>query len=175
MSNQSIFIRIAEPKDIGALSDLAAKTFRQTYAVFNTPENLEGHIDEHFNHTALSLQLANSSIRFYLVFFNDLLAGYLKINTGDAQTEDMPPNDVEIERIYLLEEHQRKGIGGAMIQFAIQEATVWGKERLWLGVWEKNEAAIDFYKKMGFTVFGTHSFMMGDDEQNDYMMGMDIA
>ncbi len=44
------------------------------------------------------------------------------------------------------------------------------KKKVWLGVWEKNENAIAFYNKMGFVRTGTHSFIMGDEEQKDYIM-----
>ncbi|WP_039790739.1 GNAT family acetyltransferase, partial [Paenibacillus riograndensis] len=43
-----------------------------------------------------------------------------------------------------------------------------------LGVWEKNENAIAFYKKMGFVQTGSHSFYMGDEEQIDIIMTTDI-
>ncbi|GAY79036.1 negative regulation of sporulation, septation and degradative enzyme [Sporolactobacillus inulinus] len=41
---------------------------------------------------------------------------------------------------------------------------------VWLGVWEKNEKAIAFYKKFGFVQNGAHSFYMGDEEQTDFIM-----
>jgi diamine N-acetyltransferase len=44
------------------------------------------------------------------------------------------------------------------------------KRKIWLGVWEKNENAIAFYKKLGFEQTGVHSFHMGDEEQMDFIM-----
>ena len=44
------------------------------------------------------------------------------------------------------------------------------KELVWLGVWEHNPRAIDFYKKFGFEKFGTHIFYLGDDAQEDWLM-----
>ncbi|MNW09975.1 Protease synthase and sporulation negative regulatory protein PAI 1 [compost metagenome] len=44
------------------------------------------------------------------------------------------------------------------------------KEKIWLGVWEKNENAIKFYEKMNFVQTGTHSFYMGNEEQIDFIM-----
>jgi len=41
---------------------------------------------------------------------------------------------------------------------------------VWLGVWEENQRAINFYKRNGFKEFGKHSFIVGDDEQTDLMM-----
>jgi ribosomal protein S18 acetylase RimI-like enzyme len=41
---------------------------------------------------------------------------------------------------------------------------------VWLGVWEKNLRAIQFYKKNGFVEFDQHLFILGDDPQTDIMM-----
>jgi len=48
------------------------------------------------------------------------------------------------------------------------------KEIVWLGVWEKNNRAISFYKKWGFEKFGEHSFTLGDDIQNDWLMKKEL-
>jgi ribosomal protein S18 acetylase RimI-like enzyme len=45
---------------------------------------------------------------------------------------------------------------------------------VWLGVWEKNEKAIQFYKKWGFVQFDKHLFQLGDDAQTDIMMKLQL-
>jgi ribosomal protein S18 acetylase RimI-like enzyme len=45
-----------------------------------------------------------------------------------------------------------------------------GLKWLWLGVWEKNIKAMDFYRKNGFETFDQHLFKLGTDEQLDWMM-----
>ena len=45
---------------------------------------------------------------------------------------------------------------------------------VWLGVWEKNERAIAFYRKNGFVAFDTHIFKLGDDEQTDILMKLPL-
>ena len=44
------------------------------------------------------------------------------------------------------------------------------KSKIWLGVWEKNISAIKFYRKLGFKIFSSHDFQLGDDLQTDLMM-----
>ena len=41
---------------------------------------------------------------------------------------------------------------------------------VWLGVWEENVRALNFYKKNGFIEFDKHIFKLGEDEQTDIMM-----
>ena len=44
------------------------------------------------------------------------------------------------------------------------------KQYIWLGVWEKNESALGFYRTIGFIPFGTHVFKLGDELQTDILM-----
>ena len=72
-----------------------------------------------------------------------------------------------IERIYIEIKH---GLGKYMLNKAMEVAMERNKRKVWLGVWEKNENAIAFYKKMGFVQTEAHSFYMGDEEQTDFIM-----
>jgi ribosomal protein S18 acetylase RimI-like enzyme len=45
---------------------------------------------------------------------------------------------------------------------------------IWLGVWEKNHNAIGFYTKNGFITFDKHLFLLGDDQQTDLLMKLEI-
>lgn len=98
------------------------------------------------------------------------IAGYFKINTADTQTEPMGDDALEIERIYIRESFQKQGCGKYVLQQAIAMAQELNKTKIWLGVWEKNENAIAFYKKMGFVQTGAHVFYMGDEKQTDLIM-----
>jgi ribosomal protein S18 acetylase RimI-like enzyme len=43
-------------------------------------------------------------------------------------------------------------------------------EWIWLGVWEKNYKAQQFYARWGFERFSEHTFWMGDDPQVDWLL-----
>lgn len=102
------------------------------------------------------------------------MAGYLKLNIKDAQTETYNDNDLEIERIYILSTFQHKGLGKALFNQALTLANQLSCDSIWLGVWEKNDNAITFYKNLGFHVIDSHIFYMGDEKQTDYIMMMHI-
>lgn len=101
-------------------------------------------------------------------------AGYLKINADDAQSEAMGPQFLEIERIYVAQGFQKHGIGKAMYQKALQYAHQLNKPKIWLGVWEFNDNARQFYRHIGFRQIGSHDFYMGDEKQTDLMMAKNI-
>ena len=49
-----------------------------------------------------------------------------------------------------------------------------GFKAIWLQVWQKNNKAIRFYQKVGFVVYETATFILGDDVQQDFLMRYDL-
>ena len=123
---------------------------------------------------------------FYYFVENEKIIGYFKIildkSSLESQSPVIYPSDfdyknqkgVEIERIYVIKEMKGQGIGRFMIEKTIEIAKTNGFDYVWLGVWADNPAAIAFYQKMGFTVFGEHIFMMGNDAQKDLLMMIEV-
>ncbi|NRG32791.1 GNAT family N-acetyltransferase [Niallia circulans] len=156
--------------DIHKLQDISLETFDETFRNQNSPENMKDYLEKAFNLEQLKKELSNLSSQFYFVYLNKELAGYLKINRMDAQSEQMGEDSLEIERIYIKGKFQKHGIGQVLMNKAIDIAKKESKKKIWLGVWEKNKKAIRFYQKFGFVQTGAHSFYMGNEEQSDYIM-----
>lgn len=166
----TVHIRRCNLEDLLILQEISIQTFTDTFQNQNSPENLKVYLERAYNTEQLQMELSNPSSEFYFIYFNDLHAGYLKINVNDAQSERIADESLEIERIYIRSEFKKKGLGTYLINKAIEIAICKKKKMIWLGVWEKNENAIAFYKKMGFTQIGSHSFYMGDEEQIDFIL-----
>ena len=79
-------------------------------------------------------------------------------------------NRMEVQRLYILRQYKRNGLGTRFMHTAFDMARAQGKSVIWLGVWEHNDAAIAFYKRMGFVQFGSHDFVLGEDRQTDLLM-----
>lgn len=156
--------------DLVALQTLSIKTFTDTFAKDNTPEDLKDYLDQAYTEEKLTSELQNKQSEFYFIYSDDQLAGYLKLNVNDAQTETIEENALEIERIYIDSDFKRLGLGKMLYSKAIERAKALNKTAIWLGVWERNFSAMKFYHKMGFTLVGEHSFYMGEDEQTDLIM-----
>ncbi|MDQ0208662.1 GNAT family N-acetyltransferase [Alkalicoccobacillus murimartini] len=157
-------------KDIELLQKVSIETFNDTFKDQNSPENMEAYLLKAYNLNQLVKELKNESSMFYFIYDEANIAGYLKINVNEAQSEQMSHDRLEVERIYIRKEFQGKGLGKYLIEKAIMTATDLNKKKIWLGVWEENKKAIRFYHKIGFLQTGTHSFYMGDDEQIDLIM-----
>ncbi|TGA96128.1 GNAT family N-acetyltransferase [Sporolactobacillus shoreae] len=157
-------------EDLPILQEISIETYDKTFQDQNSPENMKAYLERAFNVKQLEKELSDSSSEFFFIYLNKELAGYLKVNINDAQSEKMGDESLEIERIYIRYTFQRKGLGKYLINKAMEIARSQNKKNIWLGVWEENENAIDFYKKIGFVQSGAHSFYMGDEEQTDLIM-----
>jgi len=162
--------RKATVEDLELLRTLGIKTFRDTFAPHNTKENMDRYLQEKFNNQVLQAELANLNSEFYFVFQGDVPAGYMKLNKGDAQSENILPNSTELERIYVTKEFQGRGVGKYLLEAALSEAKRNGSTHIWLGVWEHNMNAIAFYERNHFEVFDKHKFWLGEDCQTDLLM-----
>lgn len=170
----NIHIFPADEEHLNTLVDLGRTTFTQTYAKDNTVENLLQYLDDHFNLRQIKSELTNPNSFFYIAQSDNEYLGFLKLNTQDAQTEKTELSAFEVERIYVLNKYKGQGIGKLLMEKAIEMAKSNHAPFIWLGVWEENPNAIAFYEKCGYKPFGKHTFKLGDDEQTDIMMKLEI-
>jgi ribosomal protein S18 acetylase RimI-like enzyme len=170
----TIQIRKATLNDISVLQKISIQTFTETFAAVNTPENINSYITEKLNIEQLSKELKHPSSEFFIAILNDEVVGYLKLNSGEAQTEPQDYNALEIHRIYVLQTYHGKNIGQQLLDFALQMGHHKQASYIWLGVWEENHRALKFYKKNGFIEFDKHIFLMGDDQQTDLLMQLKL-
>ncbi|SFD64263.1 spermine/spermidine N-acetyltransferase [Bacillus sp. OV194] len=166
----TINIKKCTLEDSRELQEISYETFNETFKHQNSIENMNAYLEKAFNLKQLEKELSNISSQFFFVYFNNEVAGYLKVNINNAQSEEMGEESLEIERIYLMDKFQKHGLGKYLLNKANEIAMECGKKKIWLGVWEKNENAIAFYRKMGFVQSEAHSFYMGDEEQMDFIM-----
>lgn len=157
-------------KDLYELQAISTTTFIETFKEQNSPEDLTAYLEKAYDLKQLEREIANPSSLFFFVYFDGEVAGYLKVNIDNAQTEAMGEGYLEVERIYIKKTFQKLGLGKLLMNKAYEIALEQKKNSIWLGVWEENENAIAFYQKKGFVQSGSHSFYMGDDEQVDLIM-----
>lgn len=171
----TIEIRKATVSDLETIQKISIQTFIETFAALNTPENIANYIKDSLNAEQLTDELNNANSQFYLAYSDTEVVGYLKINFGDAQTETINENALEVQRIYVSQNFHGKNIGQLLLDEVKKIAQTTDVDSVWLGVWEENHRALRFYTKNGFVVFDKHVFMMGNDEQTDLLMRFRIS
>ncbi|WP_345231826.1 GNAT family N-acetyltransferase [Olivibacter ginsenosidimutans] len=76
--------------------------------------------------------------------------------------------------MYVIKDFHGKKVGQLLYEKAIAMAKQRKTRYIWLGVWEDNQRAIQFYKKNGFITFDKHVFTLGNDKQTDIMMKLQL-
>ena len=168
-------IRYGTLDDAKMLSELGARTFYDTFAKDNTPENINAHLKRSFSPEIQASELSQPDVIFLIVELENIPVGYAQLILESIDEAIQGTRPLEIRRIYSSQEYLGKGVGKELMQAAMKEARQRGCDCIWLGVWEKNQRAIDFYKKWGFRKVGTHIFSVGDDLQNDFVMELDLS
>lgn len=168
-------IQACKPENLDLLVQISRSTFNEAFRHQNNPEDFVQYLDTAFHPGQLNKELQNADSFFYFVFDEETLAGYFKLNQGNAQTELGEDDGLELERIYVIKKFQGRKIGQWMLSRILELAGDLGKSYVWLGVWEHNPQAIRFYEKQGFRKFGTHPYLVGSDRQTDWLMRIELA
>ena len=169
-------IRRAVTADAAALADVGRRLFEETFGPVNTPEDMELYLRTAFGEAIQRAELLNVDRRTLLV--EDVegnLIGYatLALGThGDGVAGERP---AEIQRFYIDRRWHGRGVANLLMDACVDECERWACDMIWLAVWEKNERAISFYERHGFRRVGAKTFVLGHDEQHDYVMSRPVS
>jgi ribosomal protein S18 acetylase RimI-like enzyme len=103
------------------------------------------------------------------------VAGYVKL--GRPTTLAASDHVVRINGLAVAPEHQRRGVGRALLEAAAVEARARGARRLTLGVFSPNEGARRLYESAGFVVEGIQreEFFVEGRYVDDVLMALDLT
>lgn len=167
-----IKIRRAELEDAKLLAEIGLESFISAFAddPRNAPEDMKIFVAQSFGEAIQARELQNEKIVFFIVEFENEVAGYCKLHLDAREEMVTGAKCLEIARFYLLENFiGRGGIAGKMMEFVLNFARENNFETVWLGVWEFNPRAQKFYQKWGFEHAGSHVFQFGGDAQTDWV------
>jgi len=157
------------------LSELGAKTFYDTFAKDNTPEDMALYLKNSFSQEIQFAELSAPENIFLIIEAENTPVGFVQLIMDSREELIKGTKPLEVRRIYAAREFIGKGVGKELMSASIEEAKHRGCDCVWLGVWEKNPRAIAFYKKWGFQEVGTHVFTVGNDPQTDLIMELMLA
>lgn len=167
----AITVRPALIDDAEQLSSLAATTFFATFAHTTTPENMDLYLAGAYSPEKQANEIADPDNTIFVAESEQgELVGYTYVGSGDIPDCVTDANVLELKRIYVATAWHGHGVAQSLMNAALNAATSRGAHTIWLGVWEKNERALGFYRKYGFERVGEHTFMVGDDAQTDWVL-----
>lgn len=163
-------IRRAAASDAANLAELAARTFRDTFAEHNDPADMAAHLAKAYGARQQGLEIVDPAITTLVVETDSQLVGYAQLRRCPAPPCVTGTDPIELWRFYLAREWHGRGLAQELMRYVEREAANTGARTLWLGVWENNERAKAFYGKHGFQDVGSHVFLIGSDPQTDRLL-----
>ncbi len=161
-------VRTASVEDARGLAELGRRTFEETFAKDNTPEDMADYLQSHFGEALQRAELQDAASRFLLLLAEGRLAGYTKLRSGPANAYGQSP--LEVCRFYVERPWHGAGAAHTLMEASLALARQQAHDALWLAVWEHNARAIRFYLKCGFSKVGEQPFRLGADVQTNWLM-----
>jgi ribosomal protein S18 acetylase RimI-like enzyme len=167
-------IRRAERDDGAALARLAERTFRDTFGSVNDPADMDAHCSRNFGSEIQLREIENPDLVTLLVEDEGELIAFAQIRLRSAIECVSAEYSSELYRLYVLSRWHGLGIAHELMKEVLDTVKRVGSDHIWLGVWERNDRALAFYRKFGFRGVGDHVFQLGRDSQRDLVMVLKV-
>ena len=173
--HQGLVTRRATPDDAALLAELGASTFRETFEAANDPADFAAYMAAAFGEAIQRAELEDQDVSVFVAERGADAEGYVLLREGPAPSPVRGFEVLQIVRLYARRSAIGTGVGAVLMQRAVHEAASRGKDAVWLGVWDRNVRAIEFYRRHEFFEAGTQPFLLGTDLQTDLVMVRRIA
>jgi ribosomal protein S18 acetylase RimI-like enzyme len=170
--NQEIKIRPAKFEEAEMLAQIGWQAFDEAFGEHpkNHPDDMKLYREEYFSRERLEEDLSDEKITYIVCEIDGEIAGYAKIQFDSTENCVADGKTIELCRLYALDRFIGKGVGKTLMLKFFELAEENKCDVAWLGVWEYNFRAQEFYKKFGFEKCGEHVFQLGNDPQTDWVM-----
>ena len=166
----SLTIRRATPDDASALSQLATRTFTETFGHLYPEEDLQAFLHETYSVEASERVLANPDYATWLLIDGVTPIGHALAGPCNLPHAQVQPGDGELKRLYVLKQAQNGGWGARLFDTALQWLERDGPRTLWIGVWSQNHGAQRFYGRYGFERVGAYEFPVGRVRDHEFIL-----
>jgi ribosomal protein S18 acetylase RimI-like enzyme len=172
----SVVVREGGLGDEHRLALVGAATFLESYAGVLPGDDIISHCVVKHAPVVYEDWLLGGEARIWLAEAGDGRApvGYLVMAPPDLPLPGAGPSDAEIRRIYVLHRFQREKVGWTLMKTALDAARRTGKRRMLIGVYGKNDRAIAFYTRVGFSVVGDRKFKVGATVHDDLILALNL-
>jgi diamine N-acetyltransferase len=155
-------IRKAILSDIPVIKEIAEKAWRPTYDHILTEQQTLYMLDLMYNSLTLENQI-KGNVEFFMVDLAHETVGYFAVETINEQI-------VKLHKLYLDPTQKQKGFGRKIIQFIKDWTLKNQRNNIILNV-NKNNSAVQFYQKVGFTIMEEMILDIGEGYvMDDYVM-----
>lgn len=154
--------------DVPAIDGVFRASFCETFAHLYSARDLEAFLSK-FTAEAWRAEITDPSYAFRLAEVAREPVGFVKLGPLTLPVETAA-RAVELQQIYILHGFQGRGIGRALMDWALEQAGLRGAGEIYLTVYTDNQRARRVYERYGFEVIGQYAFMVGDQADEDLIM-----
>jgi diamine N-acetyltransferase len=159
------------PDDAARLAEFGARTFHESFAADNTPEDMQRHLESAWSPEKQLAELQDPGIDTLVASSpqGEWMA-FAQVRVGKVSEGVPAEGSIELWRFYVDKRWHGQGVAASLMAAAKERARKRGARTMWLGVWERNARAKAFYAKHGFGKVGSQVFVVGSDPQTDHVM-----
>lgn len=165
-------LRAATRDDVPALAELARASFVAAFGHLYQPEDLAAFLAEYRTPAKYLEHLADPPTLIQLAEVDGRLAAYCLIVRGHRfaeQDEPRPERPVFVSQLYCAPDMTGRGLGAALIEWAIAEGRAWNADALQLSVFSENHGAQRFYRRYGFGKVADIDFWVGSQRDHEFL------
>ena len=165
-------LRPASTEDADALAQLSRDAFVAAFAHLYKPDDLDAFLSAYKTPERYRAALADPPTRVQVAEVDGRLAAYCLIERGHRiaqQPEPRPERPVFVSQLYTDPAMTGRGLGAALMDWAIGEARAWRADALQLSVFSENYGAQRFYQRYGFTKVADIDFWVGNHRDHEFL------
>jgi diamine N-acetyltransferase len=148
----------ATERDCNSIASIGKISIVDSHGDSCSTEDMNEFLERNYNSDAIKEELNDINNIYYIIKYNDETVGFSKIILNAKHANIATENVTKLDRIYLLKEFYGLKLGFELLNFNIALSKNNNQSGMWLYTWIGNNRAIDFYRRAGFTIIGSHKF-----------------
>lgn len=163
-------LRNATAADVAALSAMAIAAFKAKFAQLYSARDLATFLAENLEQGPVAAELANPARVYQLAEHGGQLIGFAKIGLTCGFPEHAHGLRVmELKQLYTAADATGLGIGGALMDWAMDQFTARGADEVQLSVYSENHGAHRFYRRYDFEKVADITFRVGEQLDPEFL------
>jgi len=167
-----MILRDATPEDASAVAEVGAAAFCAAFAHLYNAEDLAAFLAASHTPAKVAAEIADPAMRVRLAVDEaGRLLGFCKLVMACGWPEHArAASAIELKQLYLDPAITGRGIGGALMAWALDEAAAHGAGEMQISVWSRNHGAQRFYARQGFEKVGEYGFAVGSTVDREFIL-----
>lgn len=171
-------IRPAVASDVTMLAALKLALFRETFleggfAIPYPPDDLAQFETSSYSPASVAAELADPERATWVASVAGVLTAYAHVGPCKLPHPDVRPGAGELFQLYVARAAQGTGLGGRLLDLALDHLAVSRPGPVWLGAWSGNVRAHAVYARRGFRKVGEYRFPVGGWQDEEFIFRRD--